>query len=140
MMTRSLRCVLTEVRDLPTYDGISEVDTFLNKFEREVLKKQRFQALNWVLCATPARWWGTHKGSFDDWRECRRMIRTRFGKPRVRLTDKYNGQDNPCAHLARWMPTYGKQPMQMRMNSVMGDTVNKHVLGSKMHQWLLKWE
>jgi len=42
MMTRSLCCVSIEVRDLPTYDGLSEVDTFLNKFEREVLEKQCF--------------------------------------------------------------------------------------------------
>ncbi len=75
MMTRSLRCVSTEVRYLPTYDWLSEVDTFLDKFEREVLEKQRFQALNWVLHATPARWWGTHKGSFDDWHEFRRMMK-----------------------------------------------------------------
>ena len=34
MMIRSLLCVSTEVRDLPTYDWLSEVDTFLNKFER----------------------------------------------------------------------------------------------------------
>ena len=91
MMTRSLRCVSTKVRYLPTYDGLSEVDTFLDKFEREVLERQRFQALNWVLRATLVRWWGTHKGSFDDWHECRRMMCTWFGKRRVRLTDKYNG-------------------------------------------------
>lgn len=42
MMTRSLRYVLTEVMDLPTYDGLSEVDTFLDKFEREVSEKKRF--------------------------------------------------------------------------------------------------
>jgi len=42
MMTRSLHCILTEARGLPTYDGLSEVDTFLDKFEREVLEKQRF--------------------------------------------------------------------------------------------------
>lgn len=42
MMTRSLHCILTEVRDLPTYDGLSEVDTFLDKFEREVPEKQHF--------------------------------------------------------------------------------------------------
>ena len=136
MIIRSLRCVSTEVRDMPTYDGLSEVDAFLDRFEREVPGKQRFQALNWVLCTMPMRWWGTHKGSFDDWRECRRMIRTRFGKPRVRLTDKYNGQDNPCAHLARWMPTYGKQPMQMRMNSALRGMVNKCVLGGKMCSWI----
>lgn len=45
MMTRSLHCVSTEVRDLPTYDGLNEVYTFLDAFEREVLKKQQFQAL-----------------------------------------------------------------------------------------------
>ena len=36
MMTRSLHCVAIEVRDLPMYDGLSEVDDFLNKFERIV--------------------------------------------------------------------------------------------------------
>jgi len=66
IMTRSLHCVSTEVRDLPTYDGLGEVDAFLDKFEREVMKKQHFQALNWVLRAMIARWWGTHSGSFED--------------------------------------------------------------------------
>jgi len=75
MMTYLLRCMLSEVRNLPTYDGLTEVDTFLDAFEREVLEKQCFQALDWVLCATPIRWWGTHKESFDDWYEYRRMIR-----------------------------------------------------------------
>ena len=42
-----------------------------------------------------------------------------FGKPIVGLTDKYNGQDNPCTYLARWMPTYGKQPTRMHMNSAL---------------------
>ncbi len=79
-MMRSLFCVLTEVRDLPTYDGLSEVDAFLNRFERQVLEPQCFDALKWVLRAMPARWWGTHQGSFEDWRECRRMMRICFGK------------------------------------------------------------
>lgn len=56
MMTRSLHCMATEVRDLPMYDELSEVDDFLNKFEKEVLKQQHLDALKWVLCATPARW------------------------------------------------------------------------------------
>jgi len=38
MMTRSLCCISKGVRDLPTYDGLSEVDDFLNRFEREVLE------------------------------------------------------------------------------------------------------
>ena len=39
MMIRSLRCVATKTRDRPTYDGLSEVEEFLNKFEKEVLKQ-----------------------------------------------------------------------------------------------------
>ena len=66
MMIGSLCCVSKKVRDLPTYDGLREVDVFLDTFEREKLEKQCFQTLNWVLRATPSRWWGMHKGSFDE--------------------------------------------------------------------------
>jgi len=61
MMTLSLHYVSTKVRDLPTYDGLNEVDTILDAFEREVLEKQHFQALYSVLRATLTRWWGMHK-------------------------------------------------------------------------------
>lgn len=66
IMTRSLHCVSTKVRDLPPYDGSSEVDDFLNGIEREVSEQQHFEALKWVLRIIPARWWGTHQGSFED--------------------------------------------------------------------------
>ena len=56
----------SEVRNVPTHDGLNDVDIFLDAFEREVPKKQRFQALDWALRATPTRWWGTQKGRFDD--------------------------------------------------------------------------
>ena len=42
MMIRSLRCVSIEVRDLPTYDGLNEVDTLLDALEREVPERQHF--------------------------------------------------------------------------------------------------
>lgn len=74
MMIRSLRCVATAARDLPMYDELTKVDEFLNKFEREVPKQQGFDALRWALCTVPARWWGTHQRSFEDWRGCRRMM------------------------------------------------------------------
>lgn len=46
MMIWSLCCVSSEVRNLPTYDGLSDVDVFLDAFERQVLEKQCFQALD----------------------------------------------------------------------------------------------
>lgn len=66
MMTRSRQCVETEVRDLPMYDGLNEVDDFLNKFKIKVPEKQHFSALKWLLQDTPTRWWGTHQRSFKN--------------------------------------------------------------------------
>lgn len=69
---------------MPTYDGFDDADAFLDVFEREVQEKQHFQAFDWVVPAIPARQWGMHKGSFDGWCECRRMVRTCLGKLKVR--------------------------------------------------------
>jgi len=69
-----------DVRDIPMYDGLSEVDDFLNKFERYVLEQQRFDALKWVLCDMPTRWWGMHQKRFKDWCKCRSTMHMHFGK------------------------------------------------------------
>lgn len=110
MMTRSLRYVEIEVRDMPMYDRLSEVDDFLNKFEKEVPKQQCFNTLKWVLRATPTIWWGTHQRSFEDWRECRRTMRMQFEKPQMWLIDKYDRRDDPRTHLAKWTKVYGEEP------------------------------
>ena len=67
-------CVKAQNRELPIYDGLTEVDEFLVKFESTVPESQWFDALKWALRATPVRWWGTHEGSFANWRSCKRMM------------------------------------------------------------------
>lgn len=42
MMMKLLHCVSWEVRKLPYYDGLTDVDLFLDKFECEVPKDHRF--------------------------------------------------------------------------------------------------
>jgi len=83
MMIRSLRCVTTEARELPTYDRLIVVDEFMSKFESAVPEQQWFDALKWALRTTPTRWWGTHQGTFEDSCRCRRMMHLRFGKPQL---------------------------------------------------------
>lgn len=56
MMTKALGCVSSEVRKLPYYDGLTDVDVFLDEFEREVPENHHFQALELALRATPTRW------------------------------------------------------------------------------------
>jgi len=102
--------VSSEVRNILYYDGLTDVDKFLDSFEREVPEKHRFQALDLALHATPTRWWGTHKDSFEEWREYQRMVRLQFGHPKVWLTEKYNGRNDPHDHLAKWTKVYGTKP------------------------------
>lgn len=53
MMTKSFYCISSVVRNLPYYDGLTNVDNFLDAFEREVPKHHHFQVLDLALCATP---------------------------------------------------------------------------------------
>jgi len=39
-----------------------------------------------VLHATPAQWWGTHRDSFEEWHEYRRVMRLWFAHPKFWLT------------------------------------------------------
>jgi len=110
MMTKSLYCVRAQDREFPTYDGLTIIDEFLTKFEITVPEHQRFNALRWALCAMPAQWWGTHEGTFDDWRSCGHMMKIRFGKPKLCIMEKYDGCDDPRMHLTRWIKAYGEEP------------------------------
>jgi len=109
-MTKSLRCALFEVRILPYYDGLTDVDNFLDAFEGEVPEKYHFQALDLALCAMPARWWGTHIDNFDRCREYKNMMRLWFGHPKVWLTEKYDGRNDPRDHLEKWNEVYSVIP------------------------------
>jgi len=42
MMTKLLRCVPNEVRNLLQYDGLTDVELFLDEFEKEVLEEHQF--------------------------------------------------------------------------------------------------
>ena len=99
MMVRSLRCVTTKERGMPTYDGLKTVDEFLSKFESAIPEQHQFDALKWALCATPAQWWGTHHGNFEDWCRYRRMMCLQFGSPQLRMRVGKLGQSNLHAHL-----------------------------------------
>ena len=50
-----------ELREFPTYEVLPNLATFLTEFEGLVTESERMSALDHVLKAPPARWWGTHK-------------------------------------------------------------------------------
>ena len=73
-ITRSVRQVETEDRELPTYEGIPNLVIFLTEFEGLVIESQRLSSLDHVLKATPSRWWGTHKQFKIECLQCRRLM------------------------------------------------------------------
>jgi hypothetical protein len=60
-LTREVRWIGTTVTNLPTFDGLNHLETFLLEFEEIVPVQQRLLALDETLKATPGRWWGKHK-------------------------------------------------------------------------------
>lgn len=110
IVTKSLYCVRAQDRELPKYDGLTIIDEFMIKFEITVPEHQWFDAMRWALCATPVRWWGTHEGTFEDWHTYKHMVKIRFGKLELRITEKYDGHDDPRIHLTRWIKAYREEP------------------------------
>ena len=66
-ITRVFRRVGAEASTLPTYEGLPNIASFLEEFEEKVTESQWFSTLDYVLKATPTRWWGTHKHSISEW-------------------------------------------------------------------------
>lgn len=119
MMTKSLCCISAVVRKLTYYDGLTNIDMFLDEFEHKVLEDHHFQALELALCATSARWWGTHKDSFDGWWDYMRMMKLRFGHANTRMTKKYNGKDDPRYHLETWTKAWGMEPQPKLVHTIL---------------------
>lgn len=88
MMTKSLNCVSSEVRNLPYYDGLTNIDNILDVFEWEVPEDHLFETLDLALHTMPARWWGMQKDIFNERRDYRRMMRLQFGFPKIRMIGK----------------------------------------------------
>jgi hypothetical protein len=65
-LTREVRWIGTEVSNLPTFDGLNHLETFLSEFEEIVPVQQRLLALDEALKSMPTRWWGTHKKNIVD--------------------------------------------------------------------------
>ena len=77
-ITRVVQTVGAEASVIPTYEGLSNLASFLVEFEETFIESQRLPPLHCVLKATPARWWGTHKKSISEWPHCKRLMEIIF--------------------------------------------------------------
>jgi hypothetical protein len=66
------------------------------------MKNQRLSALEIALKTTPTRWWGTHKEKINNWFQCKRLLRIRFGSEHEhKYEEKYEGFGQPQEHVEK---------------------------------------
>lgn len=59
-----------------------------------------------------------------------------FGKPPMRMKAGYDEQNNPHAHLSRWVQAYGAQPAQTHTILAIGNMINKQ---ERARRWCDRW-
>lgn len=69
-VTKSVRCIISEVCNLHSYDVLGDVNVFIDDYEEWVPEIQILLAFDIALKTTPARCWGTYKNNIGDWKEC----------------------------------------------------------------------
>ena len=84
-MTNSLRWIGAEIKDILSFDGLADVNDFLQQFEQEIPHKQRIAAIDLAVKATPARWWHAHKENIASWDDIKRLIAIRFSNEKEPL-------------------------------------------------------
>ena len=90
-LTKSLHWIGTKVCEVPTFDGLSNIQEFLQEYEPHVPLSQRLKTLDVPLQATPARWWTAHKRNITTWEANHILLVFRFGDDAGGMNYRYDG-------------------------------------------------
>ena len=60
-ITKSLSWIGSEVIPLPSYDGLTSLDSFLIEYDLKVPSTHKLLSLDVALKVSPTRWWNIHK-------------------------------------------------------------------------------
>ena len=64
-ITKVVHWIGSEVLEPPRFDGLREVEEFIEEFEGHVPTELRTKALDIALKATPTRWWSPIRKHWD---------------------------------------------------------------------------
>ena len=94
-----LRWIGTKVCEVPTFDGLSDIQGFLQEYEAQVPHLKQLKTLDVTLRATPARWWVAHKRNIATWETFHKLLVARFGDDAGGMNYSYDGQTNSRSHM-----------------------------------------
>jgi hypothetical protein len=92
ILTKAIHWIGTKVSNVPTFDGLNNIETFIFEFEGIVPVQQRLLALDEALKEIPTRWWGTHKNHITNWVQCPTLFTVCFSNQVEGCEFRYTGQ------------------------------------------------
>jgi hypothetical protein len=111
-LTREVGWIDTTVSNLPTFDGLNPLETFLSKFEESVPMKQRLLAMDEALKETPTRWCGTHTRNITDWVHYHTLMTAQFSAQVEGCEVQYIGQSCPKDHVRSCKKSWSNVPQE----------------------------
>ena len=105
-ITKSLCWIGSEVSTIPIFDGLSDIQVFVQEYEAQLPCSERLQYLVVALRATPARWWTVHQQNIATWDTCRRLLLIRFGADTGGIESLYDGVSGPAMHIRAYEETW----------------------------------
>ena len=84
-MTKSLRWIGAEVKDISSFHGLVDVNDFLQQFEQKIPHEQRMETMDLAVKATPARWWHAHREHNASWDDLKRLMVIIFSSDKEHL-------------------------------------------------------
>ena len=94
-ITKCLRWLSSQIRALPTFDGLTDPGEFIVQFSEQVPDSQKMETLGSMFRATAARWWNGHKKHIHSWEACQEFFHLRFMDQPQEVRSRFNGQTSP---------------------------------------------
>jgi hypothetical protein len=144
-LSEQMRWVGTEVREHLTYNGTSDLGSFLVSMEEKIAEDQRIVVLDLALEDTPARWWASHKEVIRNWEDVKHAIQCRFqDKEQLKsemqmdfqVAQLFNGQSDPKTHIEQCV----RQWQVVEVPSHLWVQVFPHSLGLIPKSWYIHEE
>ena len=61
IITKSIRWVGSEIRTVPLFDGLTNLEDFIVQFSEKIPDLQKMETLDSAFRASAARWWNGHQ-------------------------------------------------------------------------------
>jgi hypothetical protein len=112
-------------------------------FELQIREQQIFLALNVILKATPARWWASLKEGIEDRKQCKILMKVRFGTEVEYIAQRYAGVSDPTDDIVQCREIWSSTPKEEWTHNFIHtlDMIPKNrYLELEMHKETTNWD